>query len=120
MIAKWTKEQIMDIVNQDVVCWSALYEKIGLFDLPWGDIKPDVKYIYMSQKDQVELKKIWKSMLKTTKDKRFKAFRVPFRENVLGMDDLCYRPTYADDLGCFLLVDTENTLQRGKFDITLE
>lgn len=120
MIVGFTEQQILDLVEHDVLGWCNLYEKLKLLELDWGDIKPDVKYVFMSQKDQKRLRKIWNIQLPKTKDKHLKVYRPQYRGRCLAWDDLCFHPTYADDLGNFmLLVDTEN-LHSKKFDVKLE
>lgn len=116
----FTEKQIMDLVENDVLGWCNLYDKLGIMDLDWGDIKPDVQYVFMSQKDQKKLRKIWNIQLPKTKDKKLKVYRPQYRSRCLAWDDLCFHPSYADDLGEYmLLIDTEG-LHSGKFDVKLE
>lgn len=121
MIVKYSKDDIMKHVNKGVIGWSFLYEALGIMDLPWGDVKPDVMYLFMSHKDQVELMSLWGEMIKKTKNKRFTIYREKYRKTILGMEDLCYHPCYAGDLDCYFMVDTETFASHLKdFNIKLE
>lgn len=116
----FTEKKIMELAEADIIGWCNLYEKLGLLELDWGDIKPDVKYVFMSQKNQKRLMKVWKNQLPKTKDKKLRNYRMPYRERCLSWDDVCFHPTYADDLGEHMLLIDTDAGHLKKFDIKLE
>lgn len=96
------KNILIALQDKNVICWSDLLGKLGLFPL-FKQYKEqhgcayDVKQMRMGTTLLNIIDDILKEKLKKSKDKRVRGTREKFRLSIYGMDYLNYCPSTAED-----------------------
>lgn len=106
------KQQIINALeDKKVICWSDLLVKLELLPLFEKYIKDhnkkyDIMKIYMGKTLMDWADSIMKARLKTSKDKRIKHLKEPYRSNAYSWDCLQSQPREAkEDIDYMLLED---------------
>ena len=109
---KITKEQIIEALeDKKVICWSDLLIKLDLLPLfkkykEEHNEQYDIMKIYMGKTLMDWADSIMKARLKTSKDKRIKHLKEPYRSSAYSLDCLQSQPTKAkEDIDYMLLED---------------
>ena len=106
------KQQIINVLeDKKVICWSDLLVKLELLPLFEKYLKNhnkkyDIMKIYMGKTLMNLADSIMKARLKTSKDKRIKYLKEPYRSSVYSLDCLQSQPREAkEDIDYMLLED---------------
>lgn len=106
------KQQIINVLeDKKVICWSDLLVKLELLPLFEKYLKDhnkkyDIMKIYMGKTLMNLADSIMKEHFKTSKDKRIKYLKEPYRSSVYSLDCLQSQPEEAkEDIDYMLLED---------------
>lgn len=108
----YSYSRLMKLVlhDEEVYSWGGLYDKLGV--MKWFDdrgVKPDVKYMFMSERLQQYITAILTDKYVTSKVD----FRTPrYRRITANWDAVCYSPCSIDKGDC-LIIDLTQGLKHN-------